>query len=411
MTGESKGYRLSPPLAWVKRRHLGLSDALIEGVQNGRVPPEIAAAARNHPDWQAYATVASEESSADETASEPSSPLPAAVRDRIERYGRLRSANFRSPPRPGQIISVDTLNVPAGVSLPAFMGSPVYVLLDGPSAEVNDIWYGWIASGETDYACAWDLILQESDGPFDPEAGMIQVWNPVWAYRPEVGRVVGELSVERLRAVRALATDFLNDDPTTATTARPGRLAHRSLSNGVEVITGTAMGSPDDPRWEYQSILFEAAEAVREPARIALQQKAASENQFGDTLWTWLRHVFDQVTATFPDMVLTPQLAVPMSSDASSPPDDSLEGVLLVWSGRARIRVLPGSSPEQGQLEVEAIEHLLIVQITRDDQVLDRIDISPGACETLAWEGPATLSLTALGETRCVHFASRDSHE
>ena len=410
MTGKSKGYRLSPPLAWINRRHLGLSDALIEAVQGGRVAGEIAAAARRHPDWVEYANVTADETAPDEIQTEQPSSLSPAVRERIDRYGHLRSARFGSPPQPGQIICIDTLNLPPSASLPAFFGSPLFVLLDGPSTEASDIWYGWMAAGETEYASYWDLILQVSDGAFDPEAGMVQIWNPVWVYRPELGRVVSELSPERLRAVRVLATDFLTEDPPAARTGRPGRIEHRSLSNGFEVITGTPMGADDDPRWEYQQILFQAAEAVREPARIALQQRAAQEHGSKETMWTWMRHLFDEVTARFPDMVVTPQLAVAMSSPAAKAREEAITGSLLVWPSRARISVLPESAPEGGRLEVEALEHPLTVQITVDDEIVDRIEIPAGEREILAWEGPATLSLTALGETRSLHLASSDSH-
>lgn len=410
MTGKSNSHRLSPPLAWINRRHLGLSDALIEAVQGGRVAPEIAAAARRHPDWVAYANVTAEETFTDEVDANTASILSPAVRERIDRYGNLRSARFGSPPQPGQIICIDALNLPPGASLPAFLGFPLFVLLDGPSTEAADIWYGWMAAGETEYASRWDLILQASDGAFDPEAGMVQIWNPVWVYRPELGHVVSELSNERLQAVRSLASDFLTEDPSAAQAGCPGRIEHRSLSNGVEVITGSPMGTDEDPRWEYQNILFQAAEAVREPARIALQQRAAQEDDLNEPMWTWLRQLFDKVTSRFPDMVVAPPLAVPMSSPAANLKDEAMTGAVLVWPGRARVSVLPESVPERGRLEVEALEHPLTVQITLDEQIVDRIEITAGEREIFAWEGPATLSLTAQGESRSLRLGPRDSH-
>ncbi|MBV5332043.1 hypothetical protein JZU54_00285, partial [bacterium] len=66
----------------------------------------------------------------------------------------------------------------------------MYVLLDS-STEVPVIWHGWLVSAETDYAGWWDFVLQEQDAPFDPEAAMVHLWNPVQLYLPMASRVVG----------------------------------------------------------------------------------------------------------------------------------------------------------------------------------------------------------------------------
>ncbi|MHB1591756.1 MAG: hypothetical protein ACYCTW_09525, partial [Sulfuricella sp.] len=153
--------------------------------------------------------------------------------------------------------------------------APLYVLLDRPG-ETNDLWQGWPVSADTDYASSWDFVLQEQDAPFDPEAGMVQVWNPVRLYLPMAGRVVAELRSERLYAVRAMAADFLlSNDPID--NSWPGRISVRETSTGIKVATGSPIGGQNDPRWRYQNMYHYAAEAIRAPANIVLVKAGVFE--------------------------------------------------------------------------------------------------------------------------------------
>ena len=409
MTGESRHHRLSPPLTWIKRRHLGLSDSLIEAVQADQLAPDIAAAARQDPDWATYANLAESDDAKPPTKIEADKvSLPHPVRERIARYGQLRVARFESPPQSGQIVRIDSLHLPSGTSINGFLGTPLFVLLDGPSSEAPDLWYGWVAAGEVEYASYWDLILQISDGPFDPDAGMVQIWNPVWIYQPELGRVVGQLSPERLRAVRTLASDFLTEGSPATEPGRPGQILHRALSNGVEVITGTPVREDDDPRREYQHILFQAAEAVREPARIALRQRADQEDPLWAALQAWWQQVLETTIKRFPDMSATPLIAVPMSTDTAESPEADAIRSILEWPGRARVRVVPDPERDAGRLEVEALEHSVKAEIILHGSIVDHVEIPSGERESLTWEGQATLSLTTGNETRSILLESRN---
>jgi hypothetical protein len=101
------------------------------------------------------------------------------------------------------------------------MLAPLHVLLDAP-AEAPAVWHGWLVSGEPDYAGWWDFVLQEQDAPFDPEAAMVQLWNPC-AFTCRWRRASsGSLSPARLQAVRSLAADFAVG-PRRRPTSRPGQ--------------------------------------------------------------------------------------------------------------------------------------------------------------------------------------------
>jgi hypothetical protein len=168
---------------------------------------------RRSPEWREYhADIQDDQASATTSADEElaaHASLPEGIQDLIR---RRVAATDRSPPlplpAPGQIVSAEKIVTPRPGQLDAIMLVPLCVLLDAP-AEVPAVWHGWLVSAETDYAGWWDFVLQEQDAPFDPEAAMVQLWNPVRLYLPMAARVVGSLSPARLQAVRSLAADFV----------------------------------------------------------------------------------------------------------------------------------------------------------------------------------------------------------
>jgi hypothetical protein len=151
---------------------------------------------------------------------------------------------------------------------------PLCVLLDAP-AEVPAVWHGWLLSAETDYAGWWDFVLQEQDAPFDPEAGMVQLWNPVRLYLPMAARVVGELSPARLQAVRTMAADFVERHRRAISLSGQGEWLREILQQACASQPAARLGNEHDARHRYQQLYFEAAEAIREPARLALHALAA----------------------------------------------------------------------------------------------------------------------------------------
>jgi hypothetical protein len=287
-------YDLSPSIENIERRLIGINEGLIQTVGRGETSPAIANAVRRSPEWAQYqADLAQDrDAAAASVAERPPPAMPAHLLDLIRRRVAAHSLTSSSIPEQGQIVRVEAIVTPRPGQLDAVLMAPLHVLLDAP-AEAEVIWHGWLVAGETDYAGWWDFVLQDQDAPFDPEAAMVQVWNPVRLYLPQAARVVGRLSPARLQAVRSLAGDFATGEPTTEIAPWPGRVANRATSAGFRVVTGSPMGGEADFRHRYQRIYFEAAEAVREPARLALAAAAESFESSSD-----VQHLADFIRST-----------------------------------------------------------------------------------------------------------------
>lgn len=181
-------------------------------------------------------------------------------------------------PAPGQIRLIDRTTGPDGADLEWDMNYPLAVLLFGET-EDDDIWYGWMVSGEPDYAGYWDVLLEEADEPYDPLAAIVQLWNPVYIYIRSTGSVLGQLSASRLDALATVYGDFLAGERPGATHARPGTLVNRLNSAGVSVLTGTPMGTHNDPRMRYQDVYFAAAGMVKDVAQLVIKAVAIEPDE------------------------------------------------------------------------------------------------------------------------------------
>ncbi|MBM3393662.1 MAG: hypothetical protein FJY37_03270 [Betaproteobacteria bacterium] len=295
---------LSPPLVDIERRLFGVSRGLIEAVEVGTVSEKIRSAVMASPEWKER--LAEAESPQDSIAGTQAVELPAHLRDLVQRRAAVAQAKFDPIPAAGQIVEVIAIKTPRQGQLDWVMQVPLYVLLDAP-AESAELWHGWLVSGETDYATSWDFVLQDQDAPFDPEAGMVQLWNPVRIYLPMASRVVAQLRLARLQAVRSLAADFLTAEaPTEA--ARPGRVAVRRIGAGFLVATGSPLGDDRDPRRRYQRVYHHAAEAMRVPARLAIAELASS----GSTIGSFVKGLLDAAREAGDRLSLVPRIEVPM---------------------------------------------------------------------------------------------------
>lgn len=204
----------------------------------------------------------------DEPLVSPPSWLAAMIDRRVTAeaaYGRGRM------PAAGQIVRVSRARDGAGQ--PLELARPFAVLLNEPAE--HGLWYGWCCAPDLDWATAFDLLLEPDDEPFDPLAGMVQLWNPVYVQPGDCDRVLAVLSPERLAAVRSLAMDFVTG-AVPGTSPMPGWMDTRTLASGHVVLTGTPLGGGDDPRHEYQHLYHHAAEvALRADAR-AVPRRIAS---------------------------------------------------------------------------------------------------------------------------------------
>lgn len=313
--------------------------------------------------------------------------IPDSLKRLIARRTAARRHQFQLAPSAGQVVEVSRIVMPPGKpdsAHGATLPVPLYVLLDGPT-ERPDFWHGWLVAAETDYASCWDFVVQEDDGPFDPEAGMVQLWNPVQVWAPMIGRVVGELSAARLAAVRAIAGEFVTGRLSEPAPCLPGRLAVRTTLGGMPVVTGSEIGGEEDPRVQYQDLYFFAAEAIREPARLAL---ASSMEPGESVIGRLLRRLADAAAAAGQGLRVVPQMA-----DAMSGGDAAEE---LVWDGLARIRVLGLDADGSGRARVSATGQLDIdVRLIVDGTLHDRRSArSGGDAAELAWDGGQRIVVT-----------------
>lgn len=142
---------------------------------------------------------------------------------------------------PGRLVSV------------LYRGRLLGVLLD--RCIHDDLWQGWMAAGEADWAGAFDVLLEPEDEPFEPMFGVVQTWN-VLTLEPSpqlCARVLGEVSATRLAAIRAVHDEWAAH-AALAIAPEPGRIALRGVGGGVfSVLSGTPLG-PEDPRTDYQDL-------------------------------------------------------------------------------------------------------------------------------------------------------------
>jgi hypothetical protein len=282
---QSPGEALRPPLSVIERELFGPSEALLEAWRQGQVDAATRAALEADPEARAlkegFDGGEGSEAAPSGVAEAPEvgtdEGLPAPMLDLIRRGRAAHEAAFPTEAGAGQVRLVDRvvgLEGPMDWDLPRALA---VMLLE--ATETPDVWYGFLAAPEVDYASPWDVLLEaDGDEPFDPLAGMIQVWNPVYVYLPSTGRPLAQLSTERVAAVRSVANELLTGAEPDPTEARPGRVDVRETPGGYAVITGTPLGETADPRHRFQALYHAAAEAVRAPAREAVAAAAPADD-------------------------------------------------------------------------------------------------------------------------------------
>ena len=181
--------------------------------------------------------------------------MPAFIKDAIERRAKATAAYPSNQPlSSGQIRRI--LAVDRNDQSARTLARPVSFLLDRES-DSSGQWSGWMVSPEVDYATAWDVLLEaDVDEPFDPAAGMIQLWNPLVCKVPVDADLLAQLSDERLDTVRTVAKEFPR--LSNAGTPRPGFVAPRTVG-AYSVLTGSPLGAGDDERRSYQSLYQQLA--------------------------------------------------------------------------------------------------------------------------------------------------------
>ena len=261
--------------------------------------------------------------------------IPSEIFSLIKRRQQSAQANFSHTPSPGQIRLIESLIGPHG-STGIDLANPLAVLLVEPT-EHPSVWYGFGVSGETDYAGYWDMLLEgEVDTPFDPMAGMIQVWNPTYLYlSSSTDLILAQLSDHRMIALQSLSREYLLGEETDPADADPGVHIVRWI-DGYRVLTGSPLGGQDDPRVRYQQLYqatFETVSTIAKSLFVDLQHAESRTdaldtasnpllNQLGNNIRQWA----DKLNLTWEP---TPALATAMSGNRVSQSRFCLQGQLL----------------------------------------------------------------------------------
>lgn len=155
------------------------------------------------------------------------------------------------------------------------------VLLD--KCVQGDLWQGWLAASEADWAGAFDVLLEPQDEPFEPMFGLVQTWNALTLRSsPQLcARVLGEVSATRLAAIRAVHDEWSAQTPLPIE-PEPGRIALRTAGGVFSVLSGTPLGH-DDPRGEYQALYRAAAQPLTAAAAVVSTAAPVAPNAAGRT--------------------------------------------------------------------------------------------------------------------------------
>lgn len=140
----------------------------------------------------------------------------------------------------------------------------------------GNLWQGWMAAGEVDWAGAYDVLLEPDDEPFEPAFGLVQAWN-VLTLEPSpqlCARVLGEVSATRLAAIRAVHDEWAAQAP-LAIAPEPGHIALRTVGGVFSVLSGTPLGA-QDPRADYQALYRDAASQLSTALQPASHSGSAS---------------------------------------------------------------------------------------------------------------------------------------
>jgi hypothetical protein len=308
-----------------------------------------------------------EETPAEITAEITPIPLPPRLAEMVRQRVAARDLHLPTDPRPGLMARIDQALGPDG-PLDWDLSRPFVALLSEPT-EQPDIWYGWLMASETDYAGHWDLLLQAGDQPYDPSAAMVQTWNPIHLYVPAIRAAVGQLSPQRLAAVRALAAELGGPAPDPALAA-PGTLVQRTTSTGALILTGSPLGDDTDPRWRYQELYFAAAGLVRAMAREAIKQRAGAQaRSWWETVLTRLKTAA-QVAGIPVTPVTVAALSDPMMRTDGRDDAATISEQTQRIGDLVELRLLPSTDGEAVQLHIQLAQAApLTVGIARADQV------------------------------------------
>lgn len=177
--------------------------------------------------------------------------MPDFLRDAVRRRVAAARASILALPAPGLVLRLGAL--PGGTRTWPFAGE-LALLID--KQESDGRWSGWLATGEADYAGEDDVLLEPGDEPFEPSAGVIQLWNPLALRITEPQPVLARLSSQRLEAIRQHA--HRPRRPGRTGEPAPGRMRWAETPAG-DLLVGSPIGGGNDPRLAYGHLYRNAA--------------------------------------------------------------------------------------------------------------------------------------------------------
>ncbi|MEI2711037.1 MAG: hypothetical protein V9E96_18770 [Chitinophagaceae bacterium] len=129
---------LHPALEEIERRHLGISEGLIQAVERGQTSAAIAASVRESPEWARYQDLQSSSAAEVQAVAEPL-PMPAHLKALIRQRVAALPLAAEKTPAAGQIVRVTQIVTPQPEALDAVLTSPLHVLLDAPAVRRNPL--------------------------------------------------------------------------------------------------------------------------------------------------------------------------------------------------------------------------------------------------------------------------------
>ena len=226
-------------------------------------------------------------------AETPPAEMPPYLLELVRLRNAVQAAHPPAPLAVGQVRRLD--RIPGAGGRP--LGRSCAVLLGASLGGKR--WAGWMVAQEADYASERDLVLQDSDGLFAPEAAMVQAWNAVELALQGDEPILGQLGPAGLGAVLLLAETDKPGDEFVA--PRPGRIGAWSLAPGTTVVTGTPLGAEDDPRHSYRQLYQRLAQELRVASMTPAPAPAAQARR---GLGEWLRSSFVRPVMAFAAMAI-----------------------------------------------------------------------------------------------------------
>lgn len=291
--------------------------------------------------------------------------VPPQIAELIGRRVAARRATggVTQKPAAGQIVLIQASR-PADVSTKVDNPDALVVLLSNESGEPGR-WSGWVVAQEPDYASCWDVVFEEDDGPIDPIAAVVQLWNPVTVRVPSGAVLLGQLSPDRLEALRSVESEYKSGQLPDVR-PRPGQVGIRRVGR-YSLLTGTPLGGADDLRHAFQALYRQAAQSVGESPRVAetTGSGATTLEQIARMLEDWARGVGARWTRV-------PLQAQPMGGA------EEREWITYGWADRLIVGLRLEAPNEVLRVNLRLVSGQPVrVVLRRDDEPLQSAELRP----------------------------------